>query len=200
VIRVAVLDWGGGNTGSVLRALRRAGAEPELVSTAEGVREAERLVFPGVGAFGAVLRGVRERGLDAALTDRLTRDPRPFLGVCVGLQALFDESEETPGVKGLGILPGAVRKLRARKVPQVGWNEVVPVPGAIPGRGYAYFVNSYAAPAPEGASWVAARTDYEGEFASAIALGPAVLAVQFHPEKSGAYGASLLARWLASPC
>lgn len=200
-MKVAVLDWGGGNVGSVLRALRRAGAEPELVGDPEGVRAADRLLFPGVGAFGAVVAGLEKRGLAEALRERLRRADRPFLGVCVGLQALFEGSEESPAARGLGLLPGTVRKLAARKVPQVGWNEVVPTAGADPllARGHAYFVNSFAAPAAPGAPWVAAQTDYEGEFASAVRLGPA-LAVQFHPEKSGRYGAALLARWLARPC
>jgi glutamine amidotransferase/cyclase len=193
---VPVLDWGGGNLGSVVRALRRSGAEPRLVSTPAEVQRVPRLVFPGVGAFGAVMRGLEERDLVEALRDRLGRGAIAFLGICVGLQALFETSEESPGERGLGIFPGAVRRFEARKVPQVGWNEVVPVEGGgVLERGHAYFVNSYAAPAPEGAKWVAARTDYEGAFASAVARG-GILAVQFHPEKSGAYGARLIARWL----
>ena len=197
-VRVSVLDWGGGNLGSVLRALRRAGAEAALVADGEAARSAERLVFPGVGAFGAVMAGLEARGLGEALRERLLRGERSTLGICVGLQAMFEGSEESPGVRGLGALPGIVRRFNARKVPQVGWNEVVPASGsdAVLARGFAYFVNSFAAPAAEGAAWVAARTDYEGAFASAARLGPA-LAVQFHPEKSGAFGAALLARWLA---
>jgi imidazole glycerol phosphate synthase glutamine amidotransferase subunit len=197
---VAVVDWGGGNVGSVLRALRRAGAAPEVTADPDAVRRAERLVLPGVGAFGTVMDALRARALDLALRERLRGADRPFLGICVGLQALFEESEESPGARGLGLLPGAVRRFRAAKVPQTGWNEVLPARPADPliARGHAYFVNSYAAPAPEGASWVAAVTDYEGPFASAVrAGGAAALAVQFHPEKSGAYGAALLARWLA---
>ncbi|HVY60896.1 MAG TPA: imidazole glycerol phosphate synthase subunit HisH [Planctomycetota bacterium] len=198
---VPVLDWGGGNIGSVVRALRRAGAAPRLVSTPRDVEAAERLVFPGVGAFGAVVRGLDDRDLLEPLRLRLGRGDLPFLGICVGLQALFASSEESPGEAGLGILPGAVRRLAARKVPQVGWNEVLPAAGEpLLERGYAYFVNGYAAPAADGAAWVAARTDYEGAFASAVRSGPRALAVQFHPEKSGAYGARLLERWIETTC
>lgn len=201
-MKVAVLDWGGGNVGSVARALRRAGAEPELAADPDAVRNAGRLVFPGVGAFGAVVRALEERGLAKALRERIRAASRPTLGICVGLQALFEESEESPGARGLGVFPGRVARLRARKVPQVGWNEVVPARGAggAIARGHAYFVNGFAAPATAGAAWVAAETEYDGErFASAVAAGP-LLAVQFHPEKSGAYGAALLENWLKSAC
>jgi glutamine amidotransferase/cyclase len=193
---VAVLDWGGGNLGSVMRALERLGVPAKLVADPDVARTAERLVFPGVGAFGAVMRRLEERGLAEPLRARLAEAKAPFLGICVGMQVLFESSEESPGVRGLGVFPGAVRRLKARKVPQVGWNEVVPAEGEpVVERGHAYFVNSFASEAPEGATWVAARTDHEGLFASAVRRGP-ILAVQFHPEKSGAYGAALLERWL----
>ncbi len=191
---VPVVDWGGGNLGSVLRALARAGGRPRLVATAGAVEAAPRLVLPGVGAFGAVVEGIARRDLVEPLR-RYVRGGRPFLGICVGLQALYEASEESPGVAGLGLLQGAVRRLPARKVPQVGWNEVAPAAAGELEAGWAYFVNSYAA--PDGGPEVAARTEYDGRtFASAVRAGPRGLAVQFHPEKSGRYGARLLARWL----
>ncbi|MBI2571316.1 MAG: imidazole glycerol phosphate synthase subunit HisH [Candidatus Schekmanbacteria bacterium] len=195
---ITILDWGSGNLGSVVRAFRRLGQEVRLESRPDMIARADRVVFPGVGAFGAVMTGIRERRLEEPLREFLRRE-RPFLGVCVGLQALFAASEESPGVPGLGVFPGSVLRLRARKVPHVGWNEVVPVPGnpqTVVAPGHAYFVNSYAAPAPDDADWIAARTDHEGWFASAIAVGTLV-AVQFHPEKSGGYGAALLNRWIS---
>jgi glutamine amidotransferase/cyclase len=194
-----VLRWGGGNLGSVRRAIERAGARAELTERPEDVLRADRLVLPGVGAFGAVVAGLRERSLWEPLRERLAGQQRPFLGICVGLQALFLASEESPGVAGLGLIDARVERLRARKVPQVGWNEVEPTgaAGDLVERGHAYFVHSYCAPAAAGAPWLAATTDHDGRFASAAVLGPS-LAVQFHPEKSGAYGARLIERWLAS--
>jgi len=193
---IVVLDWGGGNLGSVMRAFRRLGVEAILSAEPERIRAASRLVFPGVGAFGAVMEGLRESGTEEVLMEWLRANERPFLGICVGLQALFEASEESPGVAGLGIFPGTVTKLKARKVPQVGWNEIIPSSEhpVLP-RGYAYFVNSFAAPAEQGVEWVAATTEHGGTFASAV-QDRNILAVQFHPEKSGRYGAALLRRWL----
>jgi imidazole glycerol phosphate synthase glutamine amidotransferase subunit len=197
VTTVHVLDWGGGNLGSVARALRRLGVEPVLTGRPDDVQSAPQLVFPGVGSFGAVMAALDARGLREPLLLRLRADERPTLGICVGMQALFEASEESPDARGLGVLPGTVRRLRAPKVPQVGWNRVDFAGGAEAGSGYAYFVNSFAAPA-DGA-WVAATTDYHGRFASAVRQGR-LSAVQFHPEKSGRYGADLLRRWIEKPC
>jgi len=200
---VCVLDWGGGNLGSVLRALERAGARPSLTTDPEAVAASERLVFPGVGHFRHVMERLRAGGFEAPLRDRLRSGTRPTLAICVGLQALFLGSEEADSsVTGLSVLPGRLCRLTARKVPHMGWNEVRPSSESDPhlARGHAYFVHSYAAPATEGAAHIAAVTEHEDEgFASAVRLGPA-LGVQFHPEKSGAYGAALLARWVERPC
>jgi glutamine amidotransferase len=197
---VVVLDWGGGNVGSVLRALARAGVEPSLSADPARVGEAERLVFPGVGAFGHVIARLEAGGFTAPLLERIRSGRLPTLAICVGLQALYERSEEADAsVRGLALLPGSLVRLRARKVPHVGWNEVVPSRADDPhlARGHAYFVHSYAAPA-EGPH-LAAATEHEGErFASALRLGP-TLALQFHPEKSGAFGAALIERWLAHP-
>ncbi len=196
--KVTVLDWGGGNLFSLLRAFERAGAHTTVTADPDRIRLADRLVFPGVGAFGAVMERLRTRGLDEVLRERLQKATHPFLGICVGMQALFRGSEESPGAIGISLIEETVTRLQARKVPHVGWNEVVPTDAMDPvlQRGYAYFVNSYAAPVPDSADWVAATTDHEGHFASAVRRGP-ILAVQFHPEKSARYGAELIARWLA---
>jgi len=194
--RLGVIDWGGGNLGSVVRALRHVGAEPVLAAEPRGLAGCERLVFPGVGAFGDVLRGFRGRGFEPVLREAVEAG-RPVLCICVGLQALFEGSDETPEVPGLGLLRGRVRRFATGKVPQIGWNRVEPAGsggGGVVRDAYCYFVNSYYA-APEDLSVVAGWTDYGVRFASAAAWGP-ITATQFHPEKSGDEGLSLLRRWL----
>jgi imidazole glycerol phosphate synthase glutamine amidotransferase subunit len=199
--RVGVIDWGGGNLGSVARALRAVGAEPLLAATPAALAAAPRLVFPGVGSFGDVLGGLRARGFEALLRDAVRRD-RPVLCICVGLQALFDGSDESPAVPGLALLHGRVRRFAGGKVPQIGWNRVEPARGGANGvvaDGHCYFVNSFYAE-PADPAVVVGWTDYGVRFASAVAFGP-VLATQFHPEKSGTVGLGLLRRWLeTTPC
>jgi imidazole glycerol phosphate synthase glutamine amidotransferase subunit len=193
---IGVLDWGGGNLASVLRALRHVGAEARLAGGPAALADCDRLVFPGVGAFGDVVGGLRARGLDRTLVDAV-RAGRRVLGICVGLQALFEGSEESPAVPGLGLLRGRVRRFSSGKVPQIGWNAVVPdhgAAGSVVAEAHYYFVNSFYAE-PDDPSVVAGWTDYHGRFASAVACGP-VVATQFHPEKSGAAGLGLLRRWL----
>jgi glutamine amidotransferase len=194
--RVGVMDWGGGNLGSVVRACRRCGADVVLAARPAELAGSDRLVFPGVGAFGDVLSGLRVRGFEQTLREAV-RDGRPVLCICVGLQALFEGSEETPAVPGLGLLRGRVRRLVAPKVPQIGWNRVEPANGGAGGAiadEHYYFVNSYVA-VPDDPSVVAGWTDYHGRFASAVAFG-SLTATQFHPEKSGTAGLALLQRWL----
>ncbi|MBI5498871.1 MAG: imidazole glycerol phosphate synthase subunit HisH [Deltaproteobacteria bacterium] len=193
---MGVIDWGGGNLGSVVRALRRAGADPVLAAEPRGLAGCARLVFPGVGAFGDVLDGFRGRGFEAPWRE-FVESGRQALCICVGLQALFEGSDETPGVPGLGLLRGRVRRFASGKVPQIGWNRVEPAGGGAGGvveDAYCYFVNSYYA-APEDVSVVAGWTDYGVRFASAVAWG-SITATQFHPEKSGEAGLGLLRRWL----
>jgi glutamine amidotransferase len=192
---VVVLRTGTANLASVLAGLRRAGAEPETTHDPERVLKADRVVLPGVGAFGAALEVLRAHGLDQAIAERV-RAGRPFLGICLGLQMLATGSEESPGVEGLGLLPvEVVRFPPGVRVPQLGWNEVIPTPGArLLTRGFASFANTYhLAGQPEG--WEAAYADHGGPFVAAIERGP-VLACQFHPELSGAWGHALLTRWL----
>ncbi len=193
---VGILDWGGGNLASVERALRRVGADTVLSADPREMERADRLVFPGVGRFGDVMEGLRARGLDRLLIDAVA-GARPVLGICVGLQALFEGSSESPGTAGLGLLRGRVRRFERGKVPQIGWNRVEPAGAAADGAiapDHYYFVNSYHAD-PEDESVVAGWTDYHGRFASAVAWR-SVLATQFHPEKSGPAGLALLRRWL----
>lgn len=191
-----VVDYDLGNLPSVTKALERAGfATVLLPGPSDFDRELDAVVLPGVGHFGTGARNLAERGLDAPLKD-LATSGRPFLGICVGLQLLFERSEEDPEARGLGIVPGEVRRLHAPKVPHMGWNtlelteraDVVRVVG--PDR--AYFVHSYyVEPDPE---FVAATTEYGQRFCSAIERG-GLLGVQFHPEKSADTGRRLLERF-----
>ncbi len=192
---VLVVDTGSANLASVGAALRRAGVSPEFSTDADAVRRAQRLVLPGVGAFGAVMDRLRETGLAEALVERIDAGGS-ILAICLGMQLLGVSSEESPGSTGLGTVDAAVSRFDgALRVPQLGWNEVRPDGGATAVRpGYAYFANSFAfADVPDG--WTASWSDYGSPFVAAIERGNQV-ACQFHPELSGAWGADLIQRWV----
>jgi glutamine amidotransferase len=200
---LALIDYGAGNLHSVENALRAAGCT-DLTVTADPavVARADRVVLPGVGAFGAcaaALRGVD--GMVDALERRVRGDGVPFLGICVGMQLMADAGEELGVHAGLGWLPGRVRRIDPAgsdaKVPHMGWNDVVPTrPHPLIERGEAYFLHSFAF-APAGTrDDVAATTDHAGPVTAAIARDNLV-GVQFHPEKSQRYGLDLLRRFLA---
>lgn len=198
-MNVAVIRTGVANLASVLAGLTRAGASPFLTHEADEVRQAEAVFLPGVGAFGPGLDALREGGVDEALVERIAAD-RATLCICLGLQMLAQTSEETPGVQGLGVLPAAVTRFGAGvRVPQFGWNKVVPTPGThLLQPGYAYFANSYKLDAlPDG--WAGALGEHGGPFVAAVERGR-VLGCQFHPELSGDWGQALLRRWLESAC
>lgn len=198
---VALIDYGAGNVRSVYNALKSQGADVQLTADPAAIRAAARVVLPGVGAFGDCVRGLKERGLWELMHECL-QDGRPFLGICVGYQMLFDESEENPGVKGLGFFPGRVRRFSqpGLKVPQIGWNglELVPHPlwAGLPEKPHVYYVHSYFCE-PKDPSVVIARTEYGETFAAASARGP-VAGVQFHPEKSQAVGLTILKNFLGA--
>lgn len=194
---VLVVPTGSANIASVVAGLVRAGATPHVTEDPREVARAERLVLPGVGTFGAAMERLTRDGLVELLRARIA-DGRPTLAVCVGLQVLCAESEESPGVEGLGVVPGQILRFAPTgrlRVPQLGWNRVVPAEGAgFVAEGYAYFANSYRlVDAPPG--WTVARTDYGGSFVAALERGD-VLACQFHPELSSTWGIALLRRWL----
>jgi imidazole glycerol phosphate synthase glutamine amidotransferase subunit len=195
VTPVAIVPTGTANTASVVAALERLGAVTARVGTPREVAEARALVLPGVGAFGAAMGQVEAMGLAKALRERI-ESGLPSLAICVGMQLLGNDSEESPGAPGLGVVDSTVRRFRGRfPIPQLGWNQVTPAPGSkFLEPGWGYFANSYRMEqAPQG--WVAAISEYGGEFVSAMER-ESVLACQFHPELSGPWGSRLLGRWL----
>jgi glutamine amidotransferase len=197
--RVVILDYGMGNLRSVARAVERTGGEPVVTADPSEAAAGDALVVPGVGAFGACMAGLTHAGLDRVVVEAATGN-RPVLGVCLGMQVLYGASEESPGVAGLGLLRGTVRRLPATaRVPHMGWNEVRwvsphPLTAGIDDGARFYFVHSYAAdPQPGVAVGV---TEHGREVAAAIARGN-VFATQFHPEKSGDAGLQIYANLVA---
>ena len=201
---IALVDYGAGNLHSVHNALKAAGARGvQVTADPDVVRRAERIVLPGVGAFGACAAGLRSiPGLVEAMTERVQAGGVPFLGICVGMQLLATRGLEYGVTEGLGWIPGEVRLIErtdpAIKVPHMGWNDVVPSHhedgAALIAPGEAYFLHSYHFQ-PEDGAHVAAMTDHGGGLVAAVAHEN-LLGVQFHPEKSQGYGLELLARFL----
>jgi len=196
---IAVVDYGIGNLRSAEKALQHLGADARLTSSPSDISGADAVVLPGVGNFGACMHALRGSGLEAVTLDA-AHDHRPFLGICVGMQMLFDGSDESPGVRGLGVVPGRITLLpRTERLPQMGWNTLTVRPGSklmagLPDPAWCYFVHSYA-PEPADDGVVAAWCEYGREFAAAVERGP-LWATQFHPEKSGAVGLALLANFV----
>lgn len=199
-LEVALIDYGMGNLASVAKALESVGARVRLVAEAAAVIRAGALVLPGVGAYRDAMTRLREAGLAEAVLDRIAAGV-PFLGVCLGLQLLFESSAEGGRLPGLAVIGGSVERLSTDlKVPQIGWNELrwrsagAGMAQGLPSPAYVYFVHSYAArPADPGV--VAAVTDHGGEVVAAVARDN-VWAVQFHPEKSSHTGLRLLANFV----
>jgi imidazole glycerol-phosphate synthase subunit HisH len=196
---VVVLDYGSGNLRSAQRALARVGANVEVAAEADAALNADGLVVPGVGAYGACMAGLRAVGGDQVIAKRLAGG-RPVLGICVGMQVLFAAGEEHgERTEGCGCWPGVVRKLHADVLPHMGWNDVSAPPGSrllagIGADAMFYFVHSYAATAaPQGAR--SAWATHGEDFVALVEDGP-LMATQFHPEKSADAGAALLANWL----
>jgi glutamine amidotransferase len=193
---IAVVDYAVGNLASVAKALERAGGEVRLTDAAVGLERADAVVLPGVGAFRDAAARLEQTGLGAAVLGRITAGV-PFLGVCLGLQLLFESSGEGGRWPGLGVFAGTVERLETGlKVPHIGWNELdwaaagAGMSKGVPAPAVVYFVHSYAA-RPADAACVAATTDYDGTVVAAVARDN-VWAVQFHPEKSSATGLALL--------
>ncbi len=190
---IAIIDYGSGNLSSVKNALDYIGAESLITSDPSVIKKAERVIFPGVGSFGYMMKSLDEKGLIEPIKEAI-ESGKPFLGICLGMHALFESSEESDGVRGLGIFRGNVVKFRKGKIPQIGWNMIVPEKRGVFREGFVYFVNSYYV-VPEDESVISTKTDYYGEFVSGIEKGN-VTASQFHPEKSGEFGLGILRRWV----
>lgn len=198
---IVVIDYGMGNLHSVRKALEVAGGRVKVSSRAEDISKADKIVFPGVGSFGEAMKELNRRKLTRPIKDAIAGG-KPFLGLCLGLQLLFKRSEEAPGVKGLGVLDGDVKRFRTKglKVPHMGWNQIVQrtAPSAernailknVPKGSYMYFVHSYYVK-PKDKKVVLTKTSYGIDFVSGIRKGN-VYAFQFHPEKSQALGLKIL--------
>ena len=204
-MKVSLIDYGAGNLRSVANALAALGVEPHIAGAAPDLTGSTHLVLPGVGSFGDCMAQLASRGLLDPIR-RWVLAGKPYLGICLGYQILLDASEESPGVAGLGLVPGTVRRFQEMpglKIPHIGWNSAVPRrpdAGNWQGLGaepYFYFVHSYF-PVPNDASVIAAQTTYGSDvFAAAIEL-PNLLACQFHPEKSQQAGLRLIRNFLGS--
>jgi glutamine amidotransferase len=197
---ITIVDYGIGNLGSVTKAFRHVGAETVLSGDPAVLREAEALVLPGDGAFGATMDGVRERGLVPVLRESAEAGT-PLLGICIGMQLLFEESEEHGRHAGLGLLPGRVRRFAGDlPVPHMGWNSLHPrrehaLLDGIADGAHVYFVHSYFCDAGEDV--VVATSDYGIDFPAVVARGN-VLGVQFHPEKSQSVGLRMVRNFVRS--
>ncbi len=203
---IALIDYGISNLRSVQKAFEHLGAAVTLASAPAQLDEADRLILPGVGAFPAGMHGLRERGLIQAIRNAV-REGKPLLGICLGMQLLFESSNEMGETEGLGLLPGQVTRISGSssmvsglKVPHMGWNQLErvsdhPLVCDLVSGSYAYFVHSYAV-YPQQREIVLATTNYGGSFASIVGYGK-VCGLQFHPEKSQAVGLKLLKNFLS---
>jgi glutamine amidotransferase len=196
---IVVIDYGMGNLGSVAKALAFLGFSATVTQDPEIVAKADRLILPGVGAMEYAIQQLEQRGLDQAIR-RFLHSGRPFLGICLGMQLMFDRSEEGDA-RGLGLLPGVVRRFAGRpgiKVPHMGWNQLhdtrLPI---LPEGGSFYFVHSYYAD-PADPALTAAWSTHGLPFAAAVQKDQ-ILLTQFHPEKSGDAGLSMLQKWVENP-
>ena len=193
---IAIIDYGAGNLQSVEKALRHIGCPCQVADSPAQLAQAQAAVLPGVGAFGQAMAALEQRGLDRAIRE-FVDSGRPFLGICLGLQVLFESSEESPGVKGLGLLPGKILRLpgdRGLKIPHIGWNSLgVGRPGwllkGLEPEPYVYFVHSYYLQAQ--GDVVTSTAQYGCQIHAAVEQGN-LAACQFHPEKSGSTGLGIL--------
>jgi glutamine amidotransferase len=192
---ISIIDYGGGNVGSVRNALDFINAEYSVTDDIKEIRKASKIILPGQGRFGDVMTRLREKKLDIALKREIFSG-KPYLGICIGLQILFECGEEDKDAEGLGILKGTVPKFGIDlKVPQIGWNKIIQKKESLflDSNGFFYFVHSYFVK-PKENHIILAQSDYGTDFTCAIEKDN-ILAVQFHPEKSGEAGLNLLRKW-----
>ncbi len=202
---IAVIDYGAGNLTNVTKAFKSLGIESVVTDDPSVIKNASKIILPGVGSFGEAMQSLRNRGLDKIIKEE-TASGKPFLGICLGMQLLFEESEESPGVEGLGILKGRIQKIPPSpglKIPHMGWNDIKCRGRLFEGLDspYVYFVHSYCLDAKD-KSIVSATADYGTVIESAVESGN-IFAVQFHPEKSGDKGLKILSNFCeteALPC
>ena len=198
---IGVINYGAGNLGSVMNALKRLSvparfaADPQELSLSSS--PFDKIIFPGDGHFATAMASINNSGYAQALREWIKAD-KPFLGICIGLQLLFESSEEAPGTRGLSVIPGTVRRFPGRKVPQIGWNQTSArkeskIFKGLTDNSFFYYIHSYYADPADG-SVSAAQTEYYVRYCCAVERG-ALAAVQFHPEKSGAAGIALLNNW-----
>lgn len=198
---IAIIDYGAGNLQSVRNSLEHIGAPHFVTSDPDEITRADGVILPGVGAFGHAMKEINKRGMTAAIK-QAAHGGKPFLGICIGMQLFFEESEENPGVPGLGLMPGKVVRFRADsglKIPHMGWNNIKTVKRsqlleALPDDPYLYFVHSYCVIADRREA-VSATAQYGMLFDAAVEDG-LLFGVQFHPEKSGEAGHSFLRRFV----
>lgn len=205
-MKVALIDYGAGNLRSVANALRALGVDPVIAASPAALDGATHLVLPGVGSFGDCMAQLEARGLLESIRGWVGQG-KPYLGICLGYQILFDASEESPGVPGLGLVPGTVRRFQEApglKIPHMGWNSASPrQPDAgcwknLGSEPYFYYVHSYF-PVPDDPSVTAAETTYGSDTFAAAIEKPGLLACQFHPEKSQDSGLQLIRNFLRIP-
>lgn len=196
---IAIIDYGMGNLRSVQKALEKAGAKTTVTQNPDVIRRAEKIVLPGVGAMKPAMARLRSLKLIAPIKSAIAKG-KPFLGICLGLQLLFEESEEGGAVKGLGIFKGSVKKFKGIKVPHMGWNQIhvndraCPIFLGIPDLADVYFCHSYFVN-PGDAHVTVTTTDYKNDFTSSVRKGN-IFGVQFHPEKSQEVGLKLLKNFI----
>ena len=195
---IGIIDYGAGNLRSVKKAVDYLGIESRIIRSASEFEGIDKLILPGVGAFGAAIETMKAQGLYQPTAEWLQAN-KPFLGICLGLQMLFEESEEAQGLRGFGIFKGKIPQFQQRKVPQIGWNQIQrvkdsPLLEGILDQSFFYFLHGYYVQ-PEEQEIVLTETEYGITYTSAIVKGN-IYAVQFHPEKSSHVGIQLLQNWV----
>jgi len=195
---IGIIDYGAGNLRSVKKAIDYLGIESRIIRAASEFDGIDKVILPGVGAFGAAIGTLKAKGLYQPVAEWLQTN-KPFLGICLGLQMLFEESEEAKGLRGFGIFKGKIPQFQQRKVPQIGWNQIQrvndsPLLDGIPDQAFFYFLHGYYVQ-PEEHEIVLTETEYGITYTSAIVKGN-IYAVQFHPEKSSRLGIQLLQNWV----
>lgn len=192
--QISLIDFGAGNLHSVYKAFKHIGVDIEITKDPQVIEKSDAVIFPGVGAFGATIDSVRKSKLGEVVVNA-ANSGKPFLGICMGMQVLFEESEESPEAKGLGVFKGKVVKFkRAKKIPHVGWNDISGQQSVVSGQKF-YFVHSYYV-LPDDKSITFGETEYDGEIFTSIIKKGNLFAVQFHPEKSGDVGLRFLENFL----